>query len=113
MEEIECENAGRLDARDIAKGTDKFLAIFIRVVDDQRATTLTVTTTAQFTLSGAQFAGLGHFDEVGTRSYGVEETEGCGRFGDGRVFEDRGGDHKGDFRYGGDAMTAGLEEGGN
>ena len=52
LEEIEGEDRGSFHAWNVAERTNKFLAIFMRVVDDQWPTSLTVTTTSELSLAG-------------------------------------------------------------
>ena len=70
-------------------------------------------TATELTLAGAEFAGFGDFADVGAGTDGFEEAEGCGRFADGGAFEGFRGDDERDFGDGGDAVAAGLEEGGD
>lgn len=110
LQQIQREDAARLHTRDISERLDQILPIFLRVVNNQGPTTLTVTTTAEFSLAGAQFARFAHFGDVRAGTDGFEELDGGFGFGDG---EGGGVDYEGDFGDGGNAMAAGLEKGGD
>lgn len=56
LQEVEREDGGSLDPRDVSKSTNELLAIFIWVVDDQWTSSLAVTTTSKLSLSGTEFA---------------------------------------------------------
>lgn len=61
----------------------------------------------ELTLAGAYLAGFAHFGDVGAGTDGFEELDGRFGFGDREAFR---GDDEGDFGYGRNAVTAGLEK---
>lgn len=113
LEEVEREHGRGLDAGDVAEGAHELLAVGVGVVDDQWAAALHVAATAEFALAGAELAGFGHFADVWAGTDGFEETEGGGGFADGGALEGFGGDDKGDFWDGRDAVATGLEQSGD
>ena len=74
---------------------------------------MAVTTTAEFALSGSEFAGCAGFLEVRASAYGGEEFEGRGGFDESCAIEGGGRDDEGNFGDRGDFVAAGQEEGGN
>ena len=112
LQEVEREDAARLDAGDVAEGLDELLPVGLRLVDDEGAAALLVPAPAQLALSRAQLARRGDFGEVGSGADGAEEGERFLGLDDGGL-EGRGRDDEGDFGHAGDFVAPREEEGGN
>ncbi len=74
LQEVESEDAAGFHAGDVSERLDEVLAVFFRVVDDQRPAALAVATVAEFPLAGAELAGFGHFGDVWASTDGFEEV---------------------------------------
>jgi len=107
LQQVHREDGVGFHAGDVAEGAHELLAVFLRVVDHEGAAALAVAPPAQFSFSGAEFAGGAHFADVRAGADGGEEGSCCGGFGDGGVGEGAGGDYEGDFGDGADLVAAG------
>jgi hypothetical protein len=113
LEEVEGEDRGRLNTRDVAESTDELLAVGLGVVDDERAAALAEAAASQLTLTGTHLAGLGDLDELGTSTNSLEESDGSLGLGDSGVLEGLGVNDEGNLGDVGDAVAAGEEERGD
>ena len=107
LQQVEREDAARLDAGDVAEGLDELLAVGLGLVDDEGPAALLVPAPTKFPFSGAKFAGGGDFGNVGSGADGAEERERFFGLDDGRLVEGAGRDDEGDFGHGGDLVAAG------
>lgn len=109
LEEVESVDGAGLDTWDVAESADKFLAVLLWLVDDERSTTLLVATTPQLALAGTQLAGVLDLLELRSSTDGVEESDGSRGLLDGTT-EGRGRNDEWDLWDGGDVVTAGEEQ---
>lgn len=112
LQKVQCGDRGGLDTRDIAEGLNNTSGALVGGVnDDERATALAVATASQFTLTGAELAGLGDFDNVRIGTNGLQKSN--GRAGLLQSGESGVGDDKREFRDRGNTVTTSLDERGN
>lgn len=113
LEQVEGVHRARLDTSNVAEGAHELAAVRLGVVDDERTATLAVPSTTEFTLSGAQLAGLFDLADVGSSTDRLEETESSGCAGNGGSGKDSAVDDEGYLGNGGDLVATGEEESGN
>lgn len=111
LEEVQGVDGGGLNAGDVAESKDKILAILLGVVNDQRTAALGVAATPHLTLTSTDLAGLLDALDVSTGTDGLEQGNGLGGLGDGRVGESGRGDDERDLGDGRDVVAAGHQEG--
>jgi len=104
LEEVESLYVGELDSREVA---ECLYDAVVLVVDDERATALAVATVAHFSLSGAEFAGVGDLDDIGVCIDALQE---CYSFLCLLEGLDVGGEDEGNLGDLLDAVTAGENE---
>ena len=112
LEQVERVDGAGFHAGDVAEGAAEGSAVFLWLVDDERAAALGVSPASHLSFACTQLAGVLHFLQVWAGADGVEEADGGGGLADGAVAEDGAVDDEGHFGHGGDVVAAGQEEGG-
>ncbi len=110
LEQVEREDGAGLDTRDVAERKSGLLAIGLGVVDDERPTTLAVTTTTELTLTGTEFLGCADAGKVWACTDGLQKGDSCRGFGNFAAFESGGRNDERDFRNASNLVTTGKEK---
>lgn len=78
LEKVQGVNGACLDTGNVAESLGNVLSILLGIVDDERTTTLTVSSTSHLTLTGANLPALAHLLQITTGTDAVEERDGSG-----------------------------------
>jgi hypothetical protein len=87
LEEVQGEDGRGLNTGNVAKSTDKLLAVNLGVVNDEGTTALAEAAVPQLTLTGAHLLGLLDLDEVGAGTESLEQGNGGLGLGNGGILE--------------------------
>ena len=110
LEKVERVDGAGFDTRDVAEGAHKVLAVFLPIVDDERAAALLVASVPHLALAGTQLARSLHLLHIWTSADGFEECNGGGRLPDGGVAECGRGDDEWYFWNGRDVVATREKE---
>lgn len=110
LQQVQGENVTGLNTWKVTESTDKFLSISVSVIDNERSTSLSVTTASEFTLTGTELSGSLDLLNIGQSTDSLEETSSGGSACDLSTLEDLGVDNERNFSDFGDLVTTGEEE---
>jgi hypothetical protein len=109
LKKIQCKNGRGFNTWDIAETMNKLPSVLYRVVDNQRPSTLTMSSTSKFSFTSSEFSRLANFVDIWTSTNSLEKAKSCGSLAQGSVKGDRGNDQR-YFWNRGDVMSTSKEQ---
>ena len=113
LEKVQGVDRAGLDAGQVAGTGDELLAIDLGVVDDQRATALTVTAASELALTSTELLGLPGLLDIGGGANSLQNSQSGASLSSGTVLESGRVDDKGNLGDGGDLVATGEQQRGD